>query len=70
MLLLDEPTSALDETAKAAIESTLRELRDRLGLSLVLVTHDLDQAERLADRILVLEPGALREASTAAAPER
>jgi iron complex transport system ATP-binding protein len=70
VLLLDEPTSALDETAKAAIESTLRELRDRLGLSLVLVTHDLDQAERLADRILVLEPGALREASTAAAPDR
>jgi putative ABC transport system ATP-binding protein len=38
VLLLDEPTSALDETAKAAIEATLRDLRDRLGLSFVLVT--------------------------------
>jgi len=61
LLLLDEPTSALGEAAKAAIEATLRELRDRLGLSFVLVTHHLDQAARLADRVLVLEPGALRE---------
>lgn len=67
VLLLDEPTSALDEKAKAAIEATLRDLRDRLGLSFVLVSHDLDQAARLADRVLVLESGALREATTAAA---
>jgi putative ABC transport system ATP-binding protein len=70
VLLLDEPTSALDETTKAAIEATLRELRDRLGLSFVLVTHDLDQAARLTDRVLVLEPDALREAATAGAPNR
>jgi putative ABC transport system ATP-binding protein len=69
VLLLDEPTSALDETATAAIEATLRDLRDRLGLSFVLVTHDLLQARRLAERVLVLEPGALREASAAAARE-
>ena len=66
VLLLDEPTSALDEATKGAIEDTLRELRDRLGLSFVLVTHDLRQAERLADRLLVLEPGALRETAAAA----
>jgi putative ABC transport system ATP-binding protein len=66
VLLLDEPTSAVDEAAKGAIEDTLRELRDRLGLSFVLVTHDLHQAERLADRLLVLEPGALRETAAAA----
>lgn len=70
VLLLDEPTSALDDTAKAAIEATLRDLRDRLGLSFVLVTHDLAQAARLADRIFVLEHGALREAPAAAAPQR
>jgi putative ABC transport system ATP-binding protein len=62
VLLLDEPTSALDDTTKAAIEGTLRDLRERLGLSFVLVTHDLDQAARLADRVLVLESGALSEA--------
>jgi putative ABC transport system ATP-binding protein len=70
VLLLDEPTSALDETATAAIEATLRDLRDRLGLSFVLVSHDRHQAQRLADRVLVLEPGALREAPAAAAPKR
>jgi putative ABC transport system ATP-binding protein len=62
VLLLDEPTSALDEATKAAIEGTLRDLHGRLGLCFVLVTHELAQATRLADRVLVLEPGALREA--------
>ena len=68
VLLLDEPTSALDDTTKAAIEGTLRDLRERLGLSFVLVTHDVDQATRLADRVLVLEPGVLSEAPPVAAP--
>ena len=68
VLLLDEPTSALDDTTKAAIEGTLRDLRERLGLSFVLVTHDLDQATRLADRVLVLEPGVLSEVPPVAAP--
>jgi putative ABC transport system ATP-binding protein len=68
VLLLDEPTAALDDTTKEAIERTLRGLRERLGLSFVLVTHDLDQAARLADRVLVLEPGALSEAPPLAAP--
>jgi putative ABC transport system ATP-binding protein len=70
VLLLDEPTSALDETTTAAVEATLDDLRNRLGLSFVLVTHDLDQATRLADRVLVLEPGALRDAATMSAPDR
>jgi putative ABC transport system ATP-binding protein len=65
VLLLDEPTSALDDATTAAIEKTLGDLRDRIGLSFVLVTHDVDQAARLAHRILVLEHGELREKSTA-----
>jgi putative ABC transport system ATP-binding protein len=60
VLLLDEPTSALDEQAKAAVERTLLDLRERLSLSFVLVTHERAQAERLADRILSLEDGRLR----------
>jgi ABC-type sulfate/molybdate transport systems ATPase subunit len=57
VLLLDEPTSALDETAKEAVEQTLRDLRRRLGISLVLVTHDLDQARRMAEWVVRLDSG-------------
>jgi putative ABC transport system ATP-binding protein len=57
VLLLDEPTSALDERARDAIESTLRDLRARLGLSLVLVTHDLEQARRMSDWVVRFDEG-------------
>jgi putative ABC transport system ATP-binding protein len=59
VLLLDEPTSALDERSKAAVERTLLDLRERLSLSFVFVTHELAQAERLADRIAWLDGGRL-----------
>ena len=57
VLLLDEPTSALDEDAKAAVERTLLDLRERLSLSLVFVTHERAQAERLAARTIWIENG-------------
>jgi len=57
VLLLDEPTSALDEGARTAVEETLVELRERLGISIVLVTHDLDQARRLADWVVRIDVG-------------
>jgi putative ABC transport system ATP-binding protein len=57
VLLLDEPTSALDERARTAIEQTMVELRERLGISIVLVTHDLDQARRLADWVVRIDAG-------------
>jgi putative ABC transport system ATP-binding protein len=56
-LLLDEPTSALDAAATGAVEETLTELRDRLDLSLVLVTHDLDQARRMSGWLIRIEAG-------------
>lgn len=59
VMLLDEPTSALDERSKAAVERTLLGLRERLSLSFVFVTHELAQAQRLADRIVWLEGGRL-----------
>jgi putative ABC transport system ATP-binding protein len=59
VLLLDEPTSALDAEARGAVERTLLELRERLSLSYVLVTHDLEQAGRLADTVMRLERGRL-----------
>jgi putative ABC transport system ATP-binding protein len=57
VLLLDEPTSALDDTAKAGIESLIRGLIRQDGLTCVLVTHDVAQASRVADRIMVIESG-------------
>jgi UDP-glucose/iron transport system ATP-binding protein len=63
VLLLDEPTSALDEAARDSVESTLLDLRRRLGLSFVLVTHDLAQANRMADSFLTLDHGCVIDAS-------
>jgi putative ABC transport system ATP-binding protein len=60
VLLLDEPTAALDETAKEGIERALSELRGHAGLSLVLVTHEAAQAERLAERVVRLADGRLQ----------
>jgi putative ABC transport system ATP-binding protein len=57
VLLLDEPTSALDEEARGAVEATLLHLRERLEASIVLVTHDLDQARRMTDWIVRLDEG-------------
>ena len=57
VLLLDEPTAALDAAARDAIEATLGELRERLGVALVLVTHDLAQAARLAQWVVRIEAG-------------
>ena len=57
VLLLDEPTSALDEEAKAGVERTLLDLRDRVAMSFVLVTHERAQADRLARRIVEIRNG-------------
>jgi putative ABC transport system ATP-binding protein len=57
VLLLDEPTSALDHDARDAIERTLSELRRELGISLVLVTHDPEQARRMSERVIRIEAG-------------
>jgi putative ABC transport system ATP-binding protein len=62
VLLLDEPTSALDSAARDAIESTLAELRRELEISIVLVSHDLEQARRLGDWVVRLEDGTAVEA--------
>jgi ABC-type sulfate/molybdate transport systems ATPase subunit len=57
VLLLDEPTSALDRAARDAVEGTLRRLRARTSISLVLVTHDTDQARRLAEYVVRIDAG-------------
>jgi ABC-type multidrug transport system ATPase subunit len=56
-LLLDEPTSALDEGARRKIEELVRDLNARLGLTMIFVSHDLSQVERVADRVVLLAEG-------------
>lgn len=56
-LLMDEPTSALDEAARGRVEDLTRELNARLGLTTVLVSHDLAQVGRIADHVILLAEG-------------
>lgn len=62
VLLLDEPTSALDPIATRAVEETLLGLRERLGLTLVWVSHSAEQARRVGDRLILLEGGRITRA--------
>jgi putative ABC transport system ATP-binding protein len=62
VLLLDEPTSALDHAARDAIEATLAELRRELEISVILVSHDPDQARRLSEWVVRLGDGRAVEA--------
>ncbi len=57
ILLLDEPFGALDPITRDALGKQVRALHDRLGLTTVMVTHDMAEALLLADRILVMEAG-------------
>src|SRR5919198_873466 len=59
VLLLDEPTSALDQAARDAVEGTLRRLRTRTAISIVVVTHDIAQARRLGDYVVRIHAGPL-----------
>ena len=56
LLLLDEPFGALDALTRAGLQRWLAELWERLGATCLLVTHDLDEALLLADRVYVLSP--------------
>jgi len=57
LLLLDEPTSALDEASKLGIERLLQSIVKDQGLTCILVTHDIAQASRIAERALLIENG-------------
>lgn len=59
VLVLDEPTSGLDPGARVELRHRLEELRDREGLTLVLVSHDMEEVARLSDRLYVLQDGAV-----------
>ena len=59
LLLLDEPTTGLDPRSKLEVQSFIRELREAHDSTILLCTHDLNEAETLADRIGILDRGRL-----------
>jgi putative ABC transport system ATP-binding protein len=59
VLLLDEPTSALDAEAKDGVEKLILTVQKHNGLTCVMVSHDLTQAARIADRIMLMKNGRL-----------
>lgn len=61
-LLLDEPVSAVDKATRSKLYRELASLRSRLNMPIILVTHDLDEALRLADRMCLLQRGAIIQA--------
>ena len=59
LLLLDEPTTGLDPRSRAVVQAVIREIRQRHDSTILLCTHDMKEAEELADRIGLLDRGEL-----------
>ena len=66
LLLLDEPTTGLDPRSKLEVQSFIEEIRDQHDATIVLTTHDLEEAERLCSRIGLLNDGRLVAEGTVA----
>jgi osmoprotectant transport system ATP-binding protein len=64
VVLLDEPFGALDAISRADLQATFVGIRRELGVTSVLVTHDLDEAFLLADRVVVMRHGQVEQAAT------
>ena len=63
LLIADEPTTALDVTIQAQILDLMRELRSRMGTSVILITHDLGVVAEMAERVAVMYAGVIVEQS-------
>src|SRR5699024_8074689 len=61
LLIADEPTTALDVTVEAQILDLLRNLKSKLGMSIMMITHDVGVAAEMADRIVVMYAGTVLE---------
>jgi iron(III) transport system ATP-binding protein len=65
LLLLDEPLSALDALERVRLRGEIRSLQQRLGVTTIMVTHDQEEALSMADRIVVMNQGAIEQIGTA-----
>jgi putative ABC transport system ATP-binding protein len=66
ILLLDEPTSSLDAAARSVVEKLILTVARQNGLTCVMVSHDLAQAARVADRVMVMSRGRIEKIGMAA----
>jgi iron(III) transport system ATP-binding protein len=64
LLLLDEPLSALDAIVRVHLRSEIRSLQRKLGVTTIMVTHDQEEALSVADRIVVMNQGAIEQVGT------
>ncbi len=64
ILIADEPTTALDVTIQAQILELLQSLRDKLGMALILISHDLKVVEKMCDTVCVMKKGEIVESQT------
>lgn len=66
LLIADEPTTALDVTVQAQILDLLRDLKDRLNMAIILITHDLGVVRTMADHVCVMQDGQIVESRASA----
>lgn len=64
LLIADEPTTALDVTIQAQIVELLKELKDKLGMAIIFITHDLGVVSEICDKIIVMYAGKIVEEGT------
>lgn len=64
LLLLDEPLSALDAKVRSYLRREIRKIHNRLGVTTIMVTHDQEEAQSMADRIIIINEGRIEQTGT------
>ena len=64
IMLMDEPFGAVDEITRTVLQDSIQELHKQLGTTIVFVTHNMREALRLSDRVLVINQGIVQQIDT------